>query len=101
MGRHSRRSRPETENPSQPAVPPGSGPREPSPGPGPGPGRRRREPAEGDPVRGGHPEQHEPGGGWGTIPGAPAAPVTPGGGAGPRIPRPRAEMPGAASGRPP
>ncbi len=92
MGRHSRRSRPESENPSQPAVPPGSGPREPSRGPG--PGRRRREPAEGDPVRGGHPEQHEPGGGWGTIPGAPAAPVTPGGGAGPRIPRPRAEMSG-------
>ncbi|MFI5522792.1 DUF3152 domain-containing protein [Streptomyces platensis] len=44
-------------------------------------------------MRGGHPEQREPGGGWGEFPGAPASPAVPGQG-GPRIPRPRAEMPG-------
>lgn len=42
-------------------------------------------------MRGGHPEQREPGGGWGAFPGAPASPMVPGQGA-PRIPRPRAEM---------
>ncbi|WP_455568870.1 DUF3152 domain-containing protein [Streptomyces inhibens] len=42
-------------------------------------------------MRGGHPEQHEPGGGWGAFPGAPASPRVPGQGA-PRIPRPRAEV---------
>ncbi|MGW8551684.1 DUF3152 domain-containing protein [Streptomyces tubercidicus] len=44
-------------------------------------------------VRGGHPEQREPGGGWGEFPGAPSSPVAPGQGA-PRIPRPRTEAPG-------
>ncbi|MFG2829323.1 DUF3152 domain-containing protein [Streptomyces sp. NPDC048434] len=45
-------------------------------------------------MRGGHPEQREPGGGWGTFPGAPDSPVASGPGT-PRIPRPRAEMFGA------
>ncbi|MGG7571604.1 DUF3152 domain-containing protein [Streptomyces sirii] len=88
MGRHSRRSRPETEAPSPTAAPPGSGRTPP-----PGSGRRRREPIEGDMVRGGHPEQREPGGGWGAFPTAPASPMAPGAAA-PRIPRPRAEMSG-------
>ncbi|MFE1775767.1 DUF3152 domain-containing protein [Streptomyces sp. NPDC059008] len=44
-------------------------------------------------MRGGHPEQREPGGGWGAFPTAPASPMAPGQGA-PRIPRPRAEMSG-------
>ncbi|WP_435604799.1 DUF3152 domain-containing protein [Streptomyces sp. bgisy130] len=47
-------------------------------------------------VRGGHPEQREPGGGWGEFPGAPASPAGPGRGA-QRIPRPRAEVSGAAA----
>ncbi|MFG2097028.1 DUF3152 domain-containing protein [Streptomyces sp. NPDC048612] len=88
MGRHSRKGRPETATDTpETAGPPGEG----TPGgtpPGPGSGRRRREPFEGDVVRGGHPEQREPGGGWGEFPTTPA----PGQGA-PRIPRPRAEMP--------
>ncbi|MBL1088508.1 MULTISPECIES: DUF3152 domain-containing protein [Streptomyces] len=108
MGRHSRRDRPEAEDPSQSTAPPGqSPPAGRAPAPGPGPGRRRREPAGGGPVRGGHPEQREPGGAWGAFPGVPASPMTPGTAAGrtapgapgqaaPRIPRPRAEMaPGA------
>ncbi|MEU9500832.1 DUF3152 domain-containing protein [Streptomyces sp. NPDC048196] len=108
MGRHSRRDRPEAEDPSQSAAPPGqSPPAGRAPAPGPGPGRRRREPAGGDTVRGGHPEQREPGGAWGAFPGVPASSMTPGTAAGrtapgtpgqaaPRIPRPRAEMaPGA------
>ncbi|BDM72402.1 hypothetical protein HEK616_58890 [Streptomyces nigrescens] len=106
MGRHSRRDRPEAEDPSQSAVPPGHvPPAGRAPAPGPGPGRRRREPAGGDTVRGGHPEQREPGGAWGAFPGVPASPMTPGapgrtapgmpGQAAPRIPRPRAEMAGA------
>ncbi|WP_329181377.1 DUF3152 domain-containing protein [Streptomyces decoyicus] len=45
-------------------------------------------------MRGGHPEQHEPGGGWGAFPGAPSSSAQPGQGA-PKIPRPRAEMFGA------
>ncbi|MFI2185075.1 DUF3152 domain-containing protein [Streptomyces sioyaensis] len=101
MGRHSRRSRPETAAESSPtAGPPGNSPS----GGGsssPGNGRRRRESLQGDPVRGGHPEQHEPGGGWGALPGGPAAP----GQGAPRIPRPRTEQPGgpplAAPGRGP
>ncbi len=44
-------------------------------------------------MRGGHPEQREPGGGWGAFPTAPASPTAPGAAA-PRIPRPRAEMSG-------
>ncbi|MGA5562438.1 DUF3152 domain-containing protein [Streptomyces platensis] len=93
MGRHSRRGRPETATDTpETAGPPGNGPSGGS-SPGPGRGRRRREPFEGDAVRGGHPEQREPGGGWGEFPGAPASPAVPGQG-GPRIPRPRAEMPG-------
>ncbi|MFG2527565.1 DUF3152 domain-containing protein [Streptomyces sp. NPDC048516] len=51
-------------------------------------------------MRGGHPEQREPGGGWGAFPGAPSSPVASGRGA-PRIPRPRAEMPGAPLVAPP
>ncbi|MFC9236950.1 DUF3152 domain-containing protein [Streptomyces decoyicus] len=96
MGRHSRRGRPETaaETPET-AGPPGNSPSGGgAPGQGPGRGRRRREPFDGDAVRGGHPEQHEPGGGWGAFPGAPASSVRPGQGA-PKIPRPRAEMYGA------
>jgi len=91
VGRHSRRGRPETaaESPET-AGPSGNSPSG-GDAPGPGPGRRRREPFEGDAVRGGHPEQHEPGGGWGAIPATPAA-----GRGAPRIPRPRAEMPGEA-----
>ncbi|MGW7575377.1 DUF3152 domain-containing protein [Streptomyces sp. NPDC054765] len=45
-------------------------------------------------MRGGHPEQREPGGGWGAFPGAPTSAVASGRGA-PRIPRPRTEAPGA------
>ncbi|MEU5208289.1 DUF3152 domain-containing protein [Streptomyces sp. NPDC020742] len=87
MGRHSRRGRPETPaDTPDPATPPGA------PAAGPGSGRRRREPPEGDTVRGGHPEQREPGGGWGAFPTAPSAPAP--GQAAPRIPRPRAEMSG-------
>lgn len=93
MGRHSRRGRPETATDTpETAGPPGNGPSG-GTSPGPGRGRRRREPFEGDGVRGGHPEQREPGGGWGEFPGAPASPSVPGQGA-PRIPRPRAEMSG-------
>ncbi|MFE1175243.1 DUF3152 domain-containing protein [Streptomyces sp. NPDC058773] len=91
MGRHSRRGRPETATDTpETAGPPGSN--APGDAPGPGSGRRRREPFEGDVARGGHPEQREPGGGWGEFPGTPASPATPGRGT-PRIPRPRAEMP--------
>lgn len=62
----------------------------------PGPGRRRRESLHGDPVRGGHPEQREPGGGWGALPGpAPSSPLSAQGT--PRIPRPRTERPGGPS----
>ncbi|MFJ6786210.1 DUF3152 domain-containing protein [Streptomyces angustmyceticus] len=93
MGRHSRRGRPETADDSpETAGPSGNSP---AGGGTPGSGRRRREPFEGDAVRGGHPEQHEPGGGWGALPTTPAAPAAAGRGA-PRIPRPRAEMPGEA-----
>ncbi|MFE3883550.1 DUF3152 domain-containing protein [Streptomyces lydicus] len=102
MGRHSRRGRPETaaESPET-AGPPGNTPSGDGPsGSGPGSGRRRREPFDGDAVRGGHPEQREPGGGWGAFPGAPSSPVATGQGA-PRIPRPRAEMPGAPPVAPP
>ncbi|GLW16110.1 hypothetical protein Stsp01_28530 [Streptomyces sp. NBRC 13847] len=96
MGRHSRRGRPETAADSAPtAGPPGKSPTE-GGSSVPGPGRRRRESLQGDPVRGGHPEQHEPGGGWGALPGrapssALSAPGTP------RIPRPRTERPGGPS----
>ncbi|WP_374210991.1 DUF3152 domain-containing protein [Streptomyces sp. MCA2] len=96
MGRHSRRGRPETaaETPET-AGPPGNSPSGGgAPGQPPGRGRRRREPFDGDAVRGGHPEQHEPGGGWGAFPGAPSSSAQPGQGA-PKIPRPRAEMFGA------
>ncbi len=54
-------------------------------------------PEGGGAVRGGHPEQREPGGAWGAVPppDGPAAPA-------PRIPRPRAAEPGGpASGTPP
>ncbi|MGW1410210.1 DUF3152 domain-containing protein [Streptomyces sp. NPDC002403] len=79
MGRHSRKgpkpSGPEIETATADAGGDRAGAR-----PGPGTGRRRRqadEPAGSDGhtsfqqaghVRGGHPEQHEPGGGWGTGP---------------------------------
>ncbi|HEY9439165.1 MAG TPA: hypothetical protein VIS29_11055, partial [Streptomyces sp.] len=67
MGRHSRKGT-QSKGPETEAAP------------GPGDGRRRRTPAAPPPgdghvpfhdvpqVRGGHPEQHEPGGGWGTGP---------------------------------
>ncbi|WP_438485952.1 DUF3152 domain-containing protein [Streptomyces sp. S186] len=93
MGRHSRRgerSRPAPET----AETTGSTPHTP------GTGRRRRvtgPPEGGAAVRGGHPEQREPGGAWGAVPppGGPAAPA-------PRVPRPRAAEPGGpASGTPP
>ncbi|MEU9110820.1 DUF3152 domain-containing protein [Streptomyces sp. NPDC048483] len=89
MGRHSRQGRPETagDDPGTAGPPPSPGGRVPSPGPG----RRRRQAPTGDPateVRGGHPQQREPGGGWGAFPTAPPP-------RGPRIPRPRAaEAPG-------
>ncbi|WP_369358598.1 DUF3152 domain-containing protein [Streptomyces sp. cg2] len=55
-------------------------------------------PEGGGAVRGGHPEQHEPGGAWGAVPpsGEPSAPA-------PRVPRPRAAEPGApaSGGTPP
>ncbi|MFJ5676703.1 DUF3152 domain-containing protein [Streptomyces sp. NPDC093097] len=107
MGRHSRQSG--AQGPAgEAAEPAGSTPYVP------GTGRRRRRsgPAEGDgTVRGGHPEQHEAGGGWGATParpaaarpaGAPSAPQMP---AGVRIPRPRTGEPetrpaGPASGAP-
>ncbi|WP_328689770.1 DUF3152 domain-containing protein [Streptomyces caniferus] len=97
MGRHSRRGRPETaaESPETAGPPENSPSGGGAPGAGPGSGRRRREPFEGDAVRGGHPEQHEPGGGWGAVPGTSASPAAAGRGA-PRIPRPRAEMSGDA-----
>ncbi|MEU9120507.1 DUF3152 domain-containing protein [Streptomyces sp. NPDC048506] len=88
MGRHSRRGRPESATDApETAVPPGARV------PGPGSGRRRREPVEGDTVRGGHPEQREPGGGWGEFPTTTPSPM-PAGQTGPRIPRPRTEMSG-------
>ncbi|MFG2135845.1 DUF3152 domain-containing protein [Streptomyces sp. NPDC048650] len=98
MGRHSRRGRPETaDDLSGAAVPPPSPPPPPftdvtDPAAGPGPGRRRRQAPTGDPateVRGGHPEQHEPGGGWGAVPPT----------GGPRIPRPRSAEAPAGGGR--
>ncbi|MFE4023690.1 DUF3152 domain-containing protein [Streptomyces sp. NPDC059101] len=62
-------------------------------------------PEGGGTVRGGHPEQHEPGGGWGAFPepGAPGASAyAPGAPPAPRIPRPRAAEPdGPPSGTPP
>lgn len=102
MGRHSRRGRPETvaESPETAGPPGNTPPGDGAPGSGQGSGRRRREPFDGDAVRGGHPEQHEPGGGWGAFPGAPSSPVASGQGA-PRIPRPRAEAPGAPLVAPP
>ncbi|MFF4601622.1 DUF3152 domain-containing protein [Streptomyces sp. NPDC001339] len=95
MGRHSRRGRPESAaDAAEPVIPTTGAPTTGAPVPGPGPGRRRRAPADGDTARGGHPEQREPGGGWGAFPGAPASPVPPERTA-PRVPRPRTEMPGA------
>ncbi|AZM55387.1 hypothetical protein DMA15_24785 [Streptomyces sp. WAC 01529] len=104
MGRHSRRGPAgATGGTSGPGVPPTQGAgagagagADARPGPGPGTGRRRRAsggedtPAHGTPqatpphgvpeVRGGHPEQREPGGGWGDVSDTAS---------GPRIPGPR------------
>ncbi|MEW2071557.1 DUF3152 domain-containing protein [Streptomyces sp. NPDC007346] len=76
MGRHSRKG---AEATRQDAAAAAQGGRRAVPRPAPGSGRRRRQgpvpPAEGrapfqgaPQVRGGHPEQREPGGGWGTGP---------------------------------
>ncbi|MGG2458568.1 DUF3152 domain-containing protein [Streptomyces sp. RGM 3693] len=101
MGRHSRRGG--RQRPSGDAAETAGG----TP-PAPGTGRRRRVtgPPEGcGTVRGGHPEQREPGGGWGAVPeptihGATA--YAPGAAPAPRIPRPRAAEPdGPRSGTPP
>ncbi|WP_236573775.1 DUF3152 domain-containing protein [Streptomyces sp. GS7] len=90
MGRHSRRDR-QNRAADRSDVPPGAV----GPPPTAGPGRRRQgtagPPAGGDEVRGGHPEQREPGGGWGAFPGS-AGPGTRTAGA-PRIPGPRAAEP--------
>ncbi|MGW2087071.1 DUF3152 domain-containing protein [Streptomyces sp. NPDC001880] len=79
MGRHSRKG-PEPSGPDIEAATADEGGVSAGTRPGPGTGRRRR-PADTPPgsdghspsqqtghVRGGHPEQHEPGGGWGTGP---------------------------------
>ncbi|MFI9050374.1 DUF3152 domain-containing protein [Streptomyces sp. NPDC053427] len=96
MGRHSRQGRPETAGDSPGSAPPPGPPGGTLPPPGPGSGRRRRQAPTGDPateVRGGHPEQREPGGGWGAVPTTPPP-------RGPRIPRPRAaEAPGGGGPR--
>ncbi|MFF3640154.1 DUF3152 domain-containing protein [Streptomyces sp. NPDC002564] len=77
MGRHSRRVPADTTDDTGTTDLPRS--RAAGPNPGPGTGRRRRAPgADGTPahgtpvhgvphVRGGHPEQREPGGGWGDL----------------------------------
>ncbi|MFJ9405972.1 DUF3152 domain-containing protein [Streptomyces sp. NPDC101393] len=107
MGRHSRRGRPENPAdtsggapgplgpPTAPAAPAGSDSLA-----APGQGSRRRGPGAdddlfGDGVRGGHPEQREPGGGWGAHRPSPAFPASPSAPAqgGPRVPRPRAAEP--------
>ncbi|MFI6879493.1 DUF3152 domain-containing protein [Streptomyces sp. NPDC050400] len=105
MGRHSRRGPADNGDTADiPVAPVVQGPSH----QGPGPGRRRRVPAEAPAavrpaasgaVRGGHPEQREPGGGWGApASGAPGASTVSGPGAGhgfrppagpPLVPRPR------------
>ncbi|MGN5636045.1 hypothetical protein AAIO99_28845, partial [Streptomyces sp. AC154] len=79
MGRHSRKG-PGPKAPETGSAPAESGAGREDTRPAPGNGRRRRPgeapPAPGGPtpfqgapqVRGGHPEQREPGGGWGTGP---------------------------------
>ncbi|MFJ7195181.1 MULTISPECIES: DUF3152 domain-containing protein [unclassified Streptomyces] len=79
MGRHSRKGPKPSGSEIETATADAGGERA-GARPGPGTGRRRRqadEPAGSDGhapfqqaghVRGGHPEQHEPGGGWGTVP---------------------------------
>ncbi|MGW5821553.1 DUF3152 domain-containing protein [Streptomyces noursei] len=100
MGRHSRQGGPQRPS-GDAAESTGSTP------PAPGTGRRRRTagpPEGGGAVRGGHPEQREPGGGWGTDPESAAAGAyghAPGAQAAPRIPRPRAAEPGGARSAPP
>ncbi|SFX30183.1 DUF3152 domain-containing protein [Streptomyces atratus] len=103
MGRHSRKgpkpSGPDIETATADAGGDRAGAR-----PGPGSGRRRRQadaPAGPDGhtpfqqaghVRGGHPEQHEPGGGWGTGPQPQAAPRRQQSGTRPLIPGPRRDF---------
>ncbi|MEV0111794.1 DUF3152 domain-containing protein [Streptomyces sp. NPDC050844] len=115
MGRHSRRGSADladnnSSSTSGTGTPPAQGARP----PGPGTGRRRRvgppadtTPAHGVPqatpphgvphVRGGHPEQREPGGGWGTGSrmgasyGVPGTRTAAGAGAAPYVPGPRRE----------
>ncbi|ARF57289.1 DUF3152 domain-containing protein [Streptomyces gilvosporeus] len=95
MGRHSRRGRPEAADDFPGTSGPSGPPHGTAPAPGSGSGRRRRQEPPGDPaaeVRSGHPEQREPGGGWGDLP-APQPPDAP------RIPRPRtAGAPGTPMG---
>ncbi|MFJ9849706.1 DUF3152 domain-containing protein [Streptomyces sp. NPDC101150] len=101
MGRHSRQGRQESAGDIPGSAPPSAPPGGTLPGPGPGSGRRRRQAPTGDPateVRGGHPEQREPGGGWGAVPTS-TFPTTPAPG-GPRIPRPRAAEAPGGGGRP-
>ncbi|GAA3181211.1 DUF3152 domain-containing protein [Streptomyces ramulosus] len=112
MGRHSRGAAQDGHDTTETALPhggePGTGRRRRGPGDGerphPEPAVRPRGAAHPGPgregVRGGHPEQREPGGGWGlppSVPGA-SAPGPPAvrraasrpSAAGPRVPRPRA-----------
>ncbi|ANZ16421.1 Protein of unknown function (DUF3152) [Streptomyces noursei ATCC 11455] len=100
MGRHSRQGGPQRPS-AEPAESAGSTQH------APGTGRRRRAtgaPEDGAAVRGGHPEQHQPGGAWGAVPPPAAAPHGSARGvpAEPRIPRPRSAEPGGpVSGTPP
>ncbi|MFF8695712.1 DUF3152 domain-containing protein [Streptomyces sp. NPDC015144] len=109
MGRHSRKGPGPSGSESEAAAAEADGERGATGSPVPGSGRRRK-PAEADApagsgghdpfqqtgqVRGGHPEQHEPGGGWGTGP----QPRLRADGAGPAAPRPPARR--TAPGQPP
>ncbi|MGW2228725.1 DUF3152 domain-containing protein [Streptomyces formicae] len=96
MGRHSRRGPVDTGNTTDTSdIPLAQGAARP---PGPGTGRRRKVPApsstgasapDGAPhVRGGHPEQREPGGGWGDVASSGSGPRM---GAGYTVPGPRRE----------
>ncbi|MCX4669775.1 DUF3152 domain-containing protein [Streptomyces sp. NBC_01381] len=114
MGRHSRRGSADLADNSSSASSTGNPPAQGARPPGPGTGRRRRvgppadtTPAHGVPqatpphgvphVRGGHPEQRDPGGGWGTGSrmgasyGVPGTRNVAGTGAAPYVPGPRRE----------
>ncbi|MFG2223682.1 DUF3152 domain-containing protein [Streptomyces sp. NPDC048644] len=131
MGRHSRTGAQNGDDTAGTAGPHGAaavGPQDHAPA-GPGTGRRRRGPDDAEQprpgggrpqsavraprgpwretVRGGHPEQREPGGGWGlppSVPGAsaPGPPAARRGSAqgAPRVPRPRAAEPDGMPGAP-